>query len=149
MSISIGTVAVLSLLTLSQDFVAAAASDASAFHAAGTLLIAVKNWTFILGPHLLLGVNTLMYSALLYKSKLVPRPLAIMGLIGATLVLIAALLEIFGVIATWSVWVGLLAAPIGVYEMILAMWLIVKGFNPAATASEPAKTAANGLLSAA
>jgi len=90
-----------------------------------------------------------MYSALLYKSKLVPRPLAILGLTGATLVLIAALLEIFGVIATWSVWVGLLAAPIGVYEMILAGWLIVKGFNPAAIASAPARTGTNELLSAA
>jgi uncharacterized protein DUF4386 len=133
--ISVGIVAVLALLTLSRHYVAAAAPEASTYLAAGTLLIAVKDWTFILGPHLLLGVNTLMYSYLLYKSQLVPRPLAILGLTGATLIQIAALLEIFGVIGTFSVWVGLLAAPIAVYEMILAGWLIVKGFNPAAIAS--------------
>ena len=74
--ITIGIVAVLSLLTLSQDFVAAAAPDASAFHAAGTLLLAVHDWTFMLGPNLMLGVNTAMYSYLLYKSRLVPRFIA-------------------------------------------------------------------------
>lgn len=148
-AITIGIVAVLSLVTMSQEFVAAVAPDASAYHVAGNLLLAIKNWTFILGPHLLLGVNTLMYSALLYKSKLVPRPLAILGLTGATLVPIAALLELFGVIGMWSVWVGLLAAPIGVYEMILAVWLIVKGFNPAASAFKPATTATSELLNAA
>ena len=90
--ITIGIVSVLSLLTLSQDFVAAAAPDASAYHTAGALLLAVYKWTSMLGPLFFLGVNTLMYSYLLYKSKLVPRPLAVLGLTGATLVLGDALL---------------------------------------------------------
>ena len=90
----------LALLTLSRHYVAAAAPEASTYLAAGTLLIAVKDWTFILGPHLLLGVNTLLYSYLLYTSQLVPRPLAILGMTGAILVMIAAPLEIFGVIGT-------------------------------------------------
>ena len=77
--ITIGIVAVLSLLTVSQNFVAAAAPDASAFLVAGTLLRAVYKWTFVLGPLLFLGINTLMYSYLLYKSRLVPRPLAVLG----------------------------------------------------------------------
>lgn len=136
--ITIGIVAVLSLLTLSQDLVAAAAPDASAYHASGTLLRAVYTWTSMLGPLFLLGVNTLMYSYLLYKSKLVPRPLAVLGLTGATLVLGAALLVMFRVAPQLSVWVILLALPIAAYEMILAVWLIVKGFNPSAIASKPA-----------
>jgi hypothetical protein len=147
--ISVGIVAVLALLTLSRHYVAAAAPEASAYLAAGSVLLAVKEWTFILGPHLLLGVNTLIYSYLLYKTQLVPRPLAIMGMTGAVLIQIAAVLEFFGVIGTWSPWLGLLAAPIGIYEMILAGWLIAKGFNPAATTSMPATTASSELLNAA
>jgi hypothetical protein len=147
--IAIGIVSVLSLLTLSQDFVAAAAPDASTYHAAGTLLLAVHTWTFALGPLFMLGVNTFMYSYLLYKSKLVPRPLAGLGLTGATLVLVAALLVLFGVYPQLSVPVTLLALPIASYEMILAGWLIVKGFNSSAIASKSVKMETNDLLASA
>jgi uncharacterized protein DUF4386 len=146
--ITIGRVSVLSLLTLSQEFVAVAAPNASAFHATGTVLIAVHNWTFLLGPIFLLGVNTTMYSYLLYKSGLVPRPLAVLGLTGAALVFLTALLELFGVIPQLSAWGTLLALPVATYEMILAVWLIVKEFNPSAIASGSAKTETNELLSA-
>jgi hypothetical protein len=144
--ITVGIVAVLSLLTLSQDFVATAAADASAYHPAGTLLLAVYAWTSAFGPLIMLGVNTLMYSYLLYKSKLVPRPLAVLGLAGAALVLVGGLLVLFGVAPKLSVLVTLLAVPIFAYEMILAVWLIAKGFNSSATAAEPARTATNELL---
>jgi len=147
--ITIGIVAVLSLLTLSQALVAASGPDPSAFRASGIALLAVHDWTFMLGPLFMLGINTLMYSYLLYKSKLVPRPLAVLGLTGATLVFICALLVLFGVIAQISVWGALLAVPVALYEMTLAVWLIVKGFNPSAIASKPAKTETNELLSAA
>ncbi|MCC7354382.1 MAG: DUF4386 domain-containing protein [Anaerolineae bacterium] len=145
--ITIGIVSVLSLLTLSQDFVAESAPDAAAFHTSGTLLQAIHNWTFMLGPYLFLGVNTLMYSYLLFKSKLVPRPLAAWGLTGATLVLGAAFLMLLDVAAQGSTLVVLMAMPIATYEMILAGWLIVKGFN--ASAAESTRPATNDLLSVA
>ena len=138
--ITIGIVAVLSLLTLSQDFVAAAAPDAATYHAAGTLLLAVYKWTSMLGPLFFLGVNTLMYSYLLYKSKLVPRPLAILGLTGATLVFGYAMLVLFGAAVQGAAPLIVLALPIAVYEMILAVWLIVKGFNSSAIASQATTT---------
>jgi uncharacterized protein DUF4386 len=146
--ITIGIVAVLSLLTVSQNFVAAAAPDASAFLVAGTLLRAVYKWTFALGPLFFLGINTSMYSYLLYKSRLVPRPLAVLGMSGATLVFASAMLVLFGA-DQLSTPVVLMALPIALYEMILAGWLIVKGFNPAAIASARARTGRNELLSAA
>ncbi len=145
--IAVGVVAVLSLLTLSQDFVAAGTPDASAYHAAGTLLHAVYKWTFMLGPLFFLGINTFMYSTLLYKSRLVPRPLAVWGLTGATLVFGYALLVMFGVAVQGVGLPMLLALPIGIFEMVFAGWLIVKGFNPAAIASAPARTGRNELLS--
>ncbi len=52
----------------------------------------------MLGPNFMLGINTMMCSYLLYKSKLVPRFISYMGLTGATLIFIAALLEMFGII---------------------------------------------------
>lgn len=147
--IAIGIVSVLALLTLSQDFVAATAPDAAPYRVAGTLLLAVHTWTFALGPLFMLGINTFMYSSLLYKSKLVPRPLATLGLTGATLVFGAALLVIFGVYPQLSLPVTLLALPIASYEMILAGWLIVKGFNTSAITDEAGKTEMQTLLNAA
>jgi hypothetical protein len=147
--ITIGLVAVLSLSTLSQAFVAAAVPDASAYHAVGALLLAVYKWTSMLGPLMMLGVNTLMYSYLLYKSRLVPRPLAVLGLTGATLVFGAALVVLSDVAPQLSTPVVLMAMPVAVFEMIFAGWLIVKGFNPAAIVSQPARTGTNELLSVA
>jgi hypothetical protein len=141
--ITVGIVSVLSLLTLSQQFVETAAPDAASFQTSGTLLKAVHDWTFMLGPNFMLGINTMMCSYLLYKSKLVPRFISSMGLTGATLIFIAALLEMFGVIAQLSTWGAVLAIPVAFYEMTLAVWLIVKGFNVSAFASEPAKTNTN------
>ncbi|HEY0604101.1 MAG TPA: DUF4386 domain-containing protein [Herpetosiphonaceae bacterium] len=138
--ITVGIVAVLSLLTVSQDFVAAGSPDAAAYHVAGTLLHAVYRWTFMLGPPFFLGINTFMYSTLLYRSRLIPRPLAVWGLTGATLVFGYALLVMFGVAVQGVGLPMLLALPIGIFEMVFAGWLIVKGFNPAAIAAAPVKT---------
>lgn len=146
--IMVGIISVLSLLTLSQDYAAAAAPDAAAYHPAGVLLLAVQRWTFAVGPLLLLGVNTLMYSSLLYKSRLVPQPLAALGMTGAVLVFVGGLLVLFGVAVQLSLVVSLLALPIAVYEMVLAGWLIVKGFNTQA-AAKPVEQAPHDLLIAA
>lgn len=83
----------------------------------------------------MLGVNTMMCSYLLYQTILVPRFIGVMGLAGATLILIAALLEMFGVILQISAWGAVLATPVALYEMTLAVWLIVKGFNSSEIAS--------------
>ncbi len=130
--ITLGIVSVLSLLTLSQKFVTGAAPNPAAFQSSSTLLLAIHDWTFLLGPDLMLGINTMLYSFLLYTSRLVPRLIAGMGLTGATFILLAALLEMFGIIGQTSLWGILLAIPVAVYEMTLAVWLIVKGFNPSA-----------------
>jgi hypothetical protein len=146
--ITVGIVSVLSLLTLSQQFVAAAAPDVAAFHASETVLLAVQDWTFRLGPGLILGINTMMCSYLLLRTKLVPRPISVLGMTGATLITIAGLLGLFGVIAPLSTLGLLLALPVAAYEMILAVWLIAKGFNVTASVSEPARTETRAPLAA-
>jgi hypothetical protein len=127
--ILVGIVSVLALLSLSREFTNAGAADAASFHTVEKILKAIHDWTFILGPNFLLGVNTFIYSHIFYQSKLVPRKLAILGIVGSVLILNAALLEMFGAILQISVWGVLLALPVAVYEMALAAWLIIKGFN--------------------
>ena len=102
--ITVGIVSVLSLLTLSQEYVAAGAPDVASYQASGTVFHAVHDWTFLLGPNFMLGINTMLYSYIFYQSKLVPRFISLLGMTGATLVFIAALLEMFGVFSQLSVW---------------------------------------------
>lgn len=137
--ITVGVISVLSLLTLSQEFVAAGAPDIGSFQSSGIILKAIHDWTFMLGPLFMLGINTIMYSYIFYKSKLVPRFISILGITGATIVFIYALLVMFGVIQQVSVLGAIMALPVAANEMILAVWLIVKGFNESALASLFAK----------
>ncbi|MEH7097378.1 DUF4386 domain-containing protein [Neobacillus vireti] len=138
--ITVGVISVLSLLTLSREFVAAGDHDPASFQASGIVLKAIHDWTFMLGPLFMLGINTMMYSYIFYQTKLVPRFIPILGITGATCVFVCALLVMFGVIEQISVWGGILALPVAANEMILAVWLIVKGFNETALLSLSAKS---------
>lgn len=132
--IIIGIVSILSLLTLSHEYVKATSPDITFFQTVGTLLKSIHAWSFMLGPNFMLGINTMICSYLLYKSILVPRFVAIMGITGALCIFIAALLEMFTVFTQLSFWGILLAIPVFAYEMTLASRLIFKGFNlPAIT----------------
>ena len=93
------------------------------------MLQSFHRWTLVLGPNLMLGINTMMYSYLFFRTGLVPKPLALFGMVTAVLVFIAGLLDMFGIIEPISTAKGLIALPLGVYEMSLAVWLIVKGFH--------------------
>ena len=127
--IIIGIISLLSVVTLNQEFTKAVNPNVISFLTAGKLLITVHNWTFLFGPNLALGPGTLMMSFVLYKSKLVPRYIYFLGLIGGPLIFACAVLVMFGVFLQISIWGVLLAIPVFAYEMTLAVWLIVKGFN--------------------
>jgi len=139
----VGVIGLLSLVTLSQEFVEAGAPDASYFQSSGTLLLAVRDWGGHMLGSIVLGLGALMLCYLFYQSRLVPRWLSVWGLIGAPLALVEGLLSMFGVVDPFSTYAVLLNLPIAVNEMVLAIWLIVKGFNPAAIASLIAKTDTN------
>jgi hypothetical protein len=127
--ILIGIVSVLSLLSLSKVFASAPVADVTSFQTNGETLKAIHDWTFMLGPNFMLGINTFIYSYVFYQSKLVPRKLSVIGLFAAVLIFVSAILEMFGVILQLSKWGILFGTPIFVYEMTLAVWLIAKGFN--------------------
>jgi hypothetical protein len=132
--IIIGLVSILTLLTLRQEFASGVALTASSLQTADRLLRSTHAWSFILGPNFMLGINTLLYSSVLYRTRLIPRALATLGLVGAVSVFVAALLELFGVIDQVSAWGAVLSLPVGVYEMALAVYLIAKGFKLSAIA---------------
>lgn len=113
----------LLLLTLSREYVSAGAPASSSFQMSGTLLLGVREWVFPLNP-IIAGTGMLLFNYLLYQSRLIPQWLSIWGLLGATLVMVAGLIGLFGD------FLYPLAVPIAVQEMALAVWLIVKGFSP-------------------
>ncbi len=146
----VAALGLLSLLTLSQESVKADALAASAFQTVGALLLAVRFWTGLVLAHFGFGLGALMYYYVFYQSKLIPRWLSGWGLIAITLHLVGVFLTMFLQIDPFSTTPTLLLSiPIGLQELTLAVWLIVKGFNPSAIASGAAKTATNDLLSAA
>ena len=129
--ITIGILCLLSIVTINQGFAKGLASDTSSLLIAGKLLLVVHDWTFLFGPNFLLGPSTLITSYILFKMKLVPRFISVLGLLGGPLIFICAVLVLFGFFLQISVWGALFAIPVFCYEMSLAIWLIVKGFNSA------------------
>jgi hypothetical protein len=130
-------VGLLLLVTLSQEFVKAGISGDPYFQTLGTLLQAGREWAnFVFGVSAF-SVGALLYYAVLYQSKLIPRWLAGWGLLGAACSLSVAVFILFG-LAPYSLPMMALILPIALQEMVLAIWLILKGFTAPTIASRPA-----------
>ena len=132
--IAVGLLSLLTVVTLRQEE-AAAGADGGSLVTAGESLVALHEWTRQLGPGFVVGIgNGLILGYLMYSSRLVPRPMALLGLIGGPLVMASGIAVILGVIEIGSAWQTLPAAPEFLWELSLAIWLMVKGFNPSAIA---------------
>jgi hypothetical protein len=130
--ILLGLAAVLTTLSISEHYVSRTIAEQTTAISLGRAFIALHGWTFMLGPNFMLAINTFLYSYVFRKTGLVPRRLAVWGMIAACLIMVAALLELFGIIRQLSVWGIVLALPIATYELLLAVWLIAKGFRTGA-----------------
>jgi Domain of unknown function (DUF4386) len=129
--IAIGIVSVLAVVTLRQDFAGAAGADPSSLVTAGQSLVAIHDWTFLLGPGWVVGVgNGLILGWLMYRSGLVPRGMALLGLIAGPVLLAWGTAVLLGVIEQDSPLKLLATAPEFVWELSLGIYLIVKGFKP-------------------
>jgi hypothetical protein len=140
-------IAWLLLVAMGQSYVQAGAAAASGFQASGALLLKAGGGSSFLGIVFLLGA--MMFYAVLYRSRLVPRWITVWGLAAMVPYLAAEFLAMFALLDPMSSTAILLHIPLALQEMVMAVWLIVKGFNPVASASLSAKTAPNELLSAA
>ena len=125
-----GVASLLSLLTLRQDLGTAAGADQAAMIATGASHLATYNWAFTLGQSLMPGVNAILLGTLLYRSRLVPRILPTLGLIGAPIHITAVVLTMFGVIDRIGPVAAIAAIPIAVWELSLGIYLVAKGFKP-------------------
>ena len=128
------SLSLLVLLTLSQEHAATGVPDASYFQTAGTLFLAAREWTFLIGSGFVWSLSALILNYLLYQRKLIPRWLSVWGFAGAALSFANYLPQFFGIDS-----IEVLFIPIAVQEMVFAVWLIVKGLNSSAVASESAK----------
>jgi hypothetical protein len=118
-----GVVSLLSVVTLRQS---GAGADALAI---GQALVAVNNWTFLLGQGVLPAVNALLLGSLLYRSRLVPRIIPLVGLIGSPLLLTSDVGVLFGLWPQVSALTAIGALPIALWEFSLGVYLVVKGFK--------------------
>lgn len=130
--IVVGIVSVLSVVSLSQG---ATGADAASLLTAGDALVAIHDWTFLLGPGFAIGLNTLMLAYLMYRSRLIPRAIAVTGLVGGPLIFASSTAVLFGAYEQVSTLGSIAAIPVFAWEMSLAVWLIAKGFRGAPVAS--------------
>ena len=119
-----GVVSLLSVVTLRQ---AGAGADGLVTAQA---LLAQYDWTFLFGPGFMAGVNALLLGSLLYRSRLVPRILPLVGLIGAPILFASDIAVMFGLWEQFSLPANLMVIPIFLWELSLGVYLVVKGFKP-------------------
>ena len=142
----IGLVSLLSLLTLGQQFTTAGAADRTWLQAIGSLLVSVHSHAGLVAVFAFC-LGAFMYYYLFFQSRLIPRWLSGFGIVAIILMMAACVLALFSGNRITS-YIPL-AFPIFLQEMVLAVWLIVKGFNPSVSAPKSGKTETNELLSAA
>lgn len=129
-----GAAVVAPLLKLSHEFVKAGPLAVSHFQTMGTLLVAANDWIANVAVLLPWAVGASLYHYIFFRSRLIPRWLSGWGLVGVPVILTGCVLVVFGVIDTGTQTIFNL--PLGLQEIPLALWLIIKGFN---------KKALNGL----
>jgi hypothetical protein len=125
--VMIGVVSLLAVVTMRQDFTG---GDATALTVTANALVDLRNWTFLFGPGLMPVFNAVLLGTLLYRSRLVPRIIPTVGLIGAPLLFAAFLAVLFGAIDQVSPVTFLLTLPLAAWELAVGLWMTFKGFTP-------------------
>ena len=125
-----GLISLMSLVTLRNNFTGTS-GDTASLDIAGQTLVALHDWTFLLGPQFCAGFgNGILLGYLMYRSGLVPRGMALLGLIGGPLAFIGGVLVLFGVFGQPSGPLIALTVIEFVWEASLAIYLTVKGYRP-------------------
>jgi hypothetical protein len=124
--IAIGVVSILAVITLQDP--AATGAEATSLIAVGSGLVAVRDWTFILGPGMA-ALNAVLLGTLLYRSRLVPRWMPALGLIGAATFGSWVAGTVMGVSETGTAWHSVGVAPIFIWELSIGLWMTFVGFR--------------------
>jgi hypothetical protein len=132
--IFVSVASMLTIITLRNDV---AGADRASLTTTGHALLAVYDRTFLLSQSLAPVFVDLLLGYLLFRSRLVPRVLPMIAFVGAPLLLASDIAIFFGVIERSALFAGLTVIPIAVFEFSLGVYLIVRGFRPAAVAALP------------
>ena len=130
----IGVLALVSIVRLRQAGPAAGTDDA-AMVAVGQALVVIRDQTALFGPGFVPALNALCFGYVLYRSRLVPRVIPLLGLIGALLLMASAIGTMFGLLGDQSVFAAIALAPIFIWELSIGLWMTFKGFGPSALAA--------------
>ena len=127
--IFVGVLSIMSVYTLRQDVAGTPAADTGALVTTGHALVAMHDWTFLLGPGVMAGLNALLIGSVMYRSRLLPRWIPTLGLIGAPLLLVSDTATLFGAWDQISAPAALLALPIAIWEFSFGVYMTFKGFK--------------------
>lgn len=133
--ILVGTFCLLTLLTVSQQAMAAGSAAPASSQAIGSTLVAVRTWANGVVAVIAFGVGSILYNHVLYKSRLDPRWLSGWGLVAAVMSVVVPLYAGFTQDFGFTTVNIVFSAPIAFQEMTLAIWLIAKGFDRSASAA--------------
>ena len=129
--IAIGVISIISVLGVSDALVGAGGAETAALVTQGNSLVHTYDWTFLFGPGLVVGFgNGLILGYLMYRSGLVPRRMAMLGLIGGPMLILSFVLILFGVYDNGPGPAGLMALPEAAWEASLGIYCAWKGFRP-------------------
>lgn len=137
--IIVGVVSLLSVVTLQHDYAGATGAQRGSLEVTGHALVAMRQWTFLLGPGVMAGVNACFLGYVMYRSRLVPRIIPTVGLIGAPIILMSGAATVLGAWDQVSTAGFLCGLPVAAWEFSLGVWMTFKGFKrtalPAAAVS--------------
>jgi len=146
--IGVGILAVLSVVTLRQDFAGTTGTDSATLIALADALVAVKDWTFLFGPGFCGIGNGIMLGYMMYRSRLMPRSLTWFGLVGGPLMVTAGVAVLFGVLDQGGAGQFIMTIPEIIWEALIGIYLTVKGASALAKASEPTQPESSAQLAA-
>jgi hypothetical protein len=126
-----GVLSLLTLVHLRQGIGTATGLDRASLITTGASLVSVYNGTLLLGQTLMPCMSAILLGTLMYRSRLVPRAIPLLGLIGAPLLITSTIAVFFGVIPQLSAWSAIATLPVALWEFSLGLWLTFKGFKPA------------------
>lgn len=135
--IFVGVFAVMTAFTLRNDVAGTPGADDGSLLTTGHALVAVHDWAFLIGPGVMAALNALCFATVLYRTRLVPRAIPAIGLVGAPLLLTSALAVLFGAWEQISTPAMLLTLPIAAWELSVGVYMTVKGFRPGGRVDAP------------
>ena len=127
--IGVGAISLLSVVSLGDDLAASIGQNGTSLDTAGRTLVAIHDWTFLFGPGFCVGVNGILLGWMMYRTRLMPPRLALLGVIGGPLIFVSSIAVLFGAYEQDGLH-ALFSVPEAAFEAAFAIYLIVKGFRP-------------------